>query len=148
MDTQDAQPLGAPLRRAPGGARLPARPTRSGHLEVQRARRRGLLWLHRAAHEARLDPGDPAPAPLAEPVVVGLQPAAGHERAEVATVIAVVAGPDDAQVEGLGLVEDAVPVVAPAAEAHVAVAVHAVVPGPRSLGQQLQDVLGLLDDDL
>src|ERR1700761_6271965 len=107
-----------------------------------------MLAHDRGAGELGPDPGDPPLAPVFELVVIGLQAPAGHQRSQVRTRVTVVAWALDAQVEGLGLVRDPVPVVSPAVELGGSVAGEPVDAGPRCAVEQLHVAAGLLDHDL
>ena len=100
------------------------------------------------ALELGLDAGVPQLGAIGEPAVVGLHPAAGDQDAQIGAVVAVLADAVDAQVERLLLVADAGDLGGAADEADIAVAVHAPDARGRRLGDQLDLVLGLLEDQL
>ena len=100
------------------------------------------------AGELRLHAGDPLARPLGQLVVLGLHPRARDQHAEVGARVAVVAGREHAQEERLGLVVQAVPVVAPAGELDAAGVLEPPDPRLRRLRELLDLVAGVLEDDL
>ena len=104
----------------------------------------------RLARELALDPRDPAARAVGQLVVVVHQAAAGDEDAEVGARVAVAARVGDAQVEGLALVRDRVPVGVAAHEADRRRRVRRIrqIPGCGRLRDQLDGVVGLLEDEL
>src|SRR5579871_3783242 len=91
-------------RRSHGTAALPRRS--SENFECSRARHRWnerCRGLDRAAGELRLDACDPPVRAFVQLEVLGHEPAAGDEDAEIGTFVAEVSWPADAQEEGLAL---------------------------------------------